>query len=211
MNRTIEASRPQAAMPGCLLGVFGFIVAAITGAISAVAIGYAYFFVANRIGFDFILVVAPFVGAAVGWAIGIAARLVRFRFWPVLLLVGFTFSTAGYAARYYFEFNDLVETIVNEEARTGSSVDETRQAFLEQWAERYPPGGFLGYFQYLANEGITLTGERITSFDPETGTASRESTIEGLWVWGLFGLETLFAGVFGAGLARVTALEATRH
>jgi hypothetical protein len=183
----------------------GFLLALIGGAVAAAAAGYAYFFIAIELGFDVIIVIAALLGAAVGWIVGLAARIGRFRSSFMLILLGFLFGVASYGGRYYFEFNDFVAYVVEEETTRGVSADETRQEFLEFWAEEYPPGGFLGYFTYVAETGFLLGDD--LQFDPDTLTTTQGTQTEGFMVWLLFGLEALFAGILAAGMARSTAIS----
>lgn len=177
----------------------GFALAILGGVVAAGVFGYVHFFIANVIGFDLIIVLAIFMGAAIGWVVGTAARIGRLRSSLVVLLVGLIFGIAGYGARYFYEFNTLVEMVVEEETSLGGSLDETRAEFLALWAEEYPPGGYVGYLRYVAQTGFTLTDDLFT--DDGTGTPA-----QGSLVWVTFALEALFAGVVSAAMARSTAI-----
>ena len=179
--------------------LLGFVLAILGGVVAAGVIGYAYFFVANVIGFDLIIVLAVFCGFAVGWVVGVAARVGRLRSSLVVILVGLVFGVAGYGARYFFEFNALVRAVVEENTLPGESTEDTRAEFLEVWAEEYPPGGFIGYLQFAVQTGFTLTDDLFSA----EGTGN---PAQGTLVWVTFALEALLAGIASAGMARATAI-----
>lgn len=192
MNSTVEA-------PASKFTLAGFVLAILGGVVSTGVAGYVYFFVANVIEFDLIIALAIIMGFAIGWVVGTAARVGRLRSSLVLMLVGLIFGIAGYGARYFFEFNALVEMVVEEGASLGESPDETRTEFLDFWAEEYPPGGYVGYLQYVAQTGFVLTDDLFAN--EGTGTPA-----QGTLVWVTFALEALFAGVVSAAMARSTAI-----
>ena len=192
MDNTTEAPAPKFTLPGFALATLG-------GVVAAGVVGYVHFFIANVIGFDLIIVLAIFMGFAIGWVVGTAARIGRLRSSLVVILVGLIFGSAGYSARYFYEFNTLVEMVVEQETPLGGSLDETRTEFLEFWAEEYPPGGYVGYLRYVAQTGFTLTDDLFA--DEGTGTPA-----QGTLVWVTFALEALFAGVVSAAMARSTAI-----
>jgi len=192
MDSAVKTVAPKFTLLGLVLAILG-------GVVAAGVIGYAYFFVANVIGFDLIIVLAVFCGFAVGWIVGVAARMGRLRSSLVVILVGLVFGVAGYGARYFFEFNALVQAVVEENTLPGESTEDTRAEFLEVWAEEYPPGGFIGYLQFAVQTGFTLTDDLFSA----EGTGSQA---QGTLVWITFALEALLAGIASAGMARATAI-----
>ena len=179
--------------------LLGFVLAIAGGAIATGVVGYGHYFIANVIGFDLIILLPIFMGFAIGWLVGAAARLGRLRSSLVVILVGLIFGLAGYGARYVFEFNALIDAVVEEHTLSGGSPDETRAEFLEFWAEEYPPGGFVGYLRHVAETGFTLSDDLFG--DEGTGTPA-----QGPLVWVTFALEASLASVMCAGLARATAI-----
>ncbi len=177
----------------------GFVLTILAGAVAAGAVGYAYYFVANVLNFDLIILVAVIVGAAVGGVMGMAARLGRLRSSLVLILAGLIFGLAGYGARYFYEFNELVGAYVEEMTPPGGSSVETRAEFLEFMAEEYPPGGYVGYLRYVAEAGFTVTDDLFT--DEGSGTLT-----QGPLVWITLVGEAVLASVAAAGVARSIAI-----
>lgn len=192
MDNPHAAPAPKFTLPGCALAV-------VTGAIAAGAVGYAYYFVANVVGIDLIILLACLVGIAVGWVTGQAARLGRLRSSPIVLLFGLAFGVASYGARYAYEFDSLVDAVVEEHTPPGGAPGETRAEFLELWAEEYPPGGYVGYLRYAAETGFTLSDDLFT--DQPTGSPTR-----GVLVWLLFAMEACLASFLSAVGAHAAAI-----
>lgn len=85
------------------------------------------------------------------------------------------------------------ETIANAPAAGDVPVELVRTFVLEDLAEAYPPGGFSGYLQFVADEGFSI-GSR--------GSDTSNTPIQGGLAWGLLGIEALAAGVAAAATAR---------
>lgn len=179
--------------------LMGFGLTIVVGAIAAGVLGYGYYYVANVIGFDFIILLAVFVGGAIGWVVGQAARLGRLRQSAIVLLIGLLFGVIGYGARYLFEFNELIEIVVEESALPGEKVDETRAAVLAAWKQDFPPGGYIGYLKFVAETGFSLK-------DVNSSNETEGSLTQGTSVWILLALEGFLAGIASAGIAHAVAI-----
>ena len=182
MNTTDQMLQPKFNPIGLVLAIVG-------GAVVAAAMGYLYFLVANKAKIDYIIVLAIVIGAVVGAVVGRLAAAGGFRVTLIVFLVGLVFGVGGYAARYYFEFDDTVSTLATE---TG----ESRETILRQLARVYPPGGYLGYLQLVADAGFSLTGRGSSS------SSSDSPDMQGSLAWGLLGAEALAAGLTAAFTAR---------
>jgi len=128
MDATTEALTPRLTPLGLVLAVAG-------GATAAGVMGFVYHQVANKAGIDFIIALAVIVGAAVGLAVGVASRLGGLRAMTVVAVVAFVFGVVGYAARYFFQFNEEVETIVQE---VGADAQAARRCW-PIWPTRIRP------------------------------------------------------------------------
>jgi hypothetical protein len=182
MNTTDQMLAPK-------FNFIGLILALIGGAIAAAAMGYAYFLVANKAQIDYVIVLAIVIGAVVGAVVGRLAAAGGLRVTLIVFLVAFVFGVGGYAARYFFEFEDTINTVVEQ---TGSN----REAVLRQLARSYPPGGYFGYLQIVAESGFSLTGRGSSSSSSDT------PDMQGSLAWGLLGVEALAAGLTAAFTAR---------
>jgi len=189
MDATTEALTPRLTPLGLVLAVAG-------GATAAGVMGFVYHQVANKAGIDFIIALAVIVGAAVGLAVGVASRLGGLRAMTVVAVVAFVFGVVGYAARYFFQFNEEVETIVQEVGAdaqaAGVSLDDVREAVLADLADAYPPGGFFGYMQFVAESGFSI-GSRSSEGD---------APIQGGLAWGLLAVEAIASGIAAVSTAR---------
>jgi uncharacterized membrane protein YeaQ/YmgE (transglycosylase-associated protein family) len=190
MDSTTEALTPK-------LNPMGLLITIVAGAVAAGVMGFVYHLVANKAGIDYIIALAAIMGAVVGFVVGQAARMGGLRALLVVTLVAFVFGVAGYAARYFFEYNDQIESAVQEVAAdaeaAGVTLDEVRAFMLEGLAQEYPPGGLFGYLQFVAESGFSI-GSR--------GSATEDAPIQGGLAWGLLAVETLAAGLVAAGTAR---------
>jgi hypothetical protein len=190
MDSTTEALTPK-------FNLFGFVLAVVGGALAAGGMGFLYHLVANKAGFDYIIALAAILGAIVGFVVGRAGRIGGLRAVTLVMLVAFVFGVGGYAARYFFEFNDVVETAVQEVAQeasaSGVSLAEVRQFMLDELAQQYPPGGLVGYLQILTESGFSI-GSR--------GSDDSDAPIKGGMAWGLLLIEALAAGGVAAYTAR---------
>lgn len=186
MDSTTEALTPR-------FHLLGFVLALVGGAVAAGATGYLYFLVANKAGVDYIIAIAAILGWIVGTAVGLLAKVGQLRAMLVVLAVAFVLGVAGYAARYFFEFNDFIDTIVREEAPADMSPDVAREILLQGLAEEYPPGGLAGYLQILAEAGFSI-GSR--------GSENEDAPIKGTLAYGLLGIEALAAGIVAGAAAR---------
>ncbi len=190
MDATTEALTPTVSPRGLVLALVG-------GAVAAGVMGFIYHLIANKAGLDYIIALAAILGAVVGFVVGQVSRVGGLRALMVVTVIAFVFGVAGYAARYYFELNDQIETAMQEFAvdaeASGVSLDELRGFILAGLAEEYPPGGLVGYMQFLAEAGFSI-GSR--------GSDSADAPIQGPLAWGLLGIEALAAGIVAAGTAR---------
>jgi hypothetical protein len=167
------------------------------GAIAAGIMGFVYHLVANKAGIDYIIALSAILGAVVGFIVGQASRIGGLRALLVVTVIAFVFGVAGYVARYFFEFNDQIDTAVQEVIQdataAGFTADEVRQLMLEEVATAYPPGGVVGYLQFVAESGFSV-GSR--------GSETSEPMLQGGLAWGLLAVEALAAGLVAAGTAR---------
>jgi hypothetical protein len=123
MDSTTEALTPR-------VHLFGFVLAIVGGAVAAGVTGFLYHLLANEAGFDYIIAIAAILGAIVGGVVGFAARLGQLRAVGLAVLIAALFGVAGYAARYFFEFNDTIETIAQEGVDAGFEREDARQQVL---------------------------------------------------------------------------------
>lgn len=179
MDNTTEALTPKTTP-------FGLVLAIVGGALAAVVMGFVYHLVANKVGIDYILALAVIVGLAVGTVVGFAARLGKMRAAMVAAVIAFVFGVGGYAARYVFEFNNWIDTIIQENAPAGMEYEVARDLLMSGLAEEYPPGGVIGYLQIVAEGGFSI-GSR--------GSSNSDAPIKGGLAWGLLALEALAAGI----------------
>jgi hypothetical protein len=186
VDSTTEALTPR-------FNLFGFVLAIVGGAVAAGVTGFLYHLLANEAGFDYIIAIAVILGAIIGGVVGLAARIGRLRAVGLAALIAALFGVAGYTARYFFEFNDTVETITQEGVDAGFEREDARQQVLDGLASAYPPGGFFGYLQFVAEQGFSI-GSR--------GSSDEEAPIRGGLAWGLLGIEALAAGVVAGVTAR---------
>ena len=160
----------------------GLILAIIGGILAAAAMGYAYFLVANKVGIDYIIALAVIVGIVVGAVVGALAKIGRLRVTLIVFMIAFVFGLAGYAARYFFEYNDAIEQIMQENGLT-------RQQVLDRVS-------FNDYLQFVADSGFSI-GSRDSS-------SSSDAPIQGGAAYGLLGVELLAAGLAAGFTARST-------
>jgi hypothetical protein len=189
MNTTDQMLQPKFNPIGLVLAIIG-------GAAAAAAMGYLYFMLANdkfNIGrsFDYVVILAIVIGAVVGAVVGRLAVVGGFRMTLIVFLIAFVFGVGGYAARYYFEFEDTVNAVIEQ---SGSN----REAVLNQLARAYPPGGYFGYLQIVAEVGFSLTGRGSSS----SSSSSDSPDMQGSLAWGLLGVEALAAGLTAGFTAR---------
>ncbi len=168
----------------------GLILAIVGGAIAAVAMGYVYFLVANKVHIDYIIVLALVVGAIVGAVVGLLAKAGGLRATVIVFMIAFVFGVIGYGARYYFELNDTLNTIIDQTGATRAEVEA-------QLASLYPPGGFIGYLSVVADTGFSITSRGSSS-----STSSSTPDLQGTAAWALLGVEALAAGLAAGFVAR---------
>jgi len=190
MDSTTEALTPK-------LNPMGLVITIVAGAISAGVMGFVYHLVANKAGIDYIIALALIMGAVIGFVVGYAARMSGLRLLLIVTIVAFVSGVAGYAARYFFEYNDQIESAVQEVAAdaqaAGVTLDEVRAFFLDNLAQEYPPGGLFGYLQFVAESGFSI-GSR--------GSTTDDAPIRGGLAWGLLAVEAIAAGIAASGAAR---------
>jgi hypothetical protein len=177
MDATTEALTPKFNLLGLILAIVG-------GAIAAGITGYLYFLIANKLQIDYILVVAIVLGVGVGAVVGLAGKLGRLRMPLVVFIVAFVFGMAGYVVRYYLEYNDVVETVAQQQGL--SHADVMSQVNF---------GDFMGF---IAESGFSIGGE--------SSATSADAPIQGGLAWALLGVELLAAGV-AAGLTARSMLR----
>ena len=179
MDATAEALTPKFNAIGLMLAIVG-------GAVTAVIGGYLYFLLANKAQIDYIIIIAALLGALVGAVVGAAARIGRLRVPLIVLLIAFVFGVGGYAARYFFEYNDTVSLVAESQ---GVSRDEILSRV-----------SFADYLQFVTEGGFTISGQSSDSNAP----------IQGSMAWGLLGIEALAAGFVAAATARSALKGKTR-
>jgi hypothetical protein len=139
------------------------------------------------------------LGAIVSLAVGQLARVGGPRSAGMAMLIAVLFGFGGYAARYYFEFNDIVDSAVqgvaDEAKASGVSPDQVRQLMLEALSNQYPPGGYVGYLRVVTESGFSI-GRR------GTGNADSDAPIKGGLAWGLLAAEALAAAIVAGFTAR---------
>jgi len=190
MDSTTEALTPK-------LNPMGLAITIVAGAVAAGVMGFVYHLVANKVGIDYIIALALIMGAVIGFVVGHAARISGLRLLLIVTIIAFASGVTGYAARYFFEYNDQIETAVQEVAAdaqaAGVTLDEVRAFFLDGLAQEYPPGGLFGYLQFVAESGFSI-GNR--------GSATDDAPIRGGLAWGLLAVEAIAAGIVASGAAR---------
>jgi hypothetical protein len=191
VDSTTEALTPKVTPLGLLL-------AAIGGVVAAGIMGFVYHLVANKVEIDYIIVFAVVLGAVVGFVVGLLGRLGGLRAALPVVVIGFVCGVGAYVARYVFEYNDVIDTAVQEVMQDpnvagGVSADEVRSFILDGFAAEYPPGELIGYLNLVAESGFSI-GDRNAS--------SSGAPIQGGMAWGLLGIEALAAGLVAAAAAR---------
>jgi hypothetical protein len=169
--------------------LIGLILAIVGGAIAAVAMGYVYFLVANKVQIDYIIVLALVVGAIVGFVVGLLAKAGGLRATFIVFIIAFIFGVVGYGARYFFELNDTISTIVDQTGATRAQVEA-------QLADVYPPGGFMGYLAVVADTGFSISSRGSSS------DTSSKPDLQGTAAYALLGVEALAAGLTAGFVAR---------
>ena len=179
MDSTTEALTPK-------LNPMGLVITIVAGAISAGVMGFVYHLVANKAGIDYIIALALIMGAVIGFVVGYAARMSGLRLLLIVTIVAFVSGVAGYAARYFFEYNDQIESAVQEVAAdaqaAGVTLDEVRAFFLDNLAQEYPPGGLFGYLQFVAESGFSI-GSRAGRSDVWVAKLTSDGQWSGNQTW----------------------------
>ena len=193
LDSTTEALTPKITPLGLLLALVG-------GVVAAGVMGFAYHLIANKAEIDYIIVFAILLGAVVGFVTGRAGRLGGLRAVLPVVLIAFVLGVGAYAARYFFEYNDAIESAVQEimqdpQLAGNVSAGEVRQFLLEGLAADYPPGEFIGYLNFVADSGFSISRGSSSS---DSGGAD----LQGGMAWGLLGIEALAAGIISAATAR---------
>jgi hypothetical protein len=178
----------------------GIIRALITGLIAAAVVGGILFAIDHYIGFYLIVLFPIAAGFIVSFVVSQGITAGKIRNSGVAILIGAICGFATMGVYHFLDYqiafkNDIKNAISQGTTAISNQVEQVAEdAFLKGEVKQT---GFMGFLNYQAQQGITITR-----------SSSRNGlTLTNGWAWGYFGVEVLIVMFIAGMIASSTAGE----
>jgi hypothetical protein len=178
----------------------GILMALVYGLIAAVLVGGILFAIDHFIGFYLIILFPAVAGFIVGFVLSMGVTAGKIRNAGVAFLIGTVCGLATMGVYHFLDYqigfkNDIRNAISQPNVSVSDQDEQVAEnAFLTQEVKQT---GFMGFLNYQATQGITITR-----------SSSRNGlTLTNGWAWGYFGIEVLIVAIIAGGIAFGTASD----